>query len=137
MPREYNLQVPRRRPAAYLAHASTHIENENKPMGSRVRRKREDVERFAVYLPLQINRRNALNREVLSVAESDFKVGSQNFNAGSFIVRADGNSSDLKSRLQSAVEELGLNAYAFDQAFAWATPTSRRLIASTRSSRHR
>ncbi|MDT7542313.1 MAG: hypothetical protein QOE33_2217 [Acidobacteriota bacterium] len=52
----------------------------------------------------------------MSVAESDFKVGSQNFNAGSFVLRGEGNPSDLKSRLQSAVEELGLNAYAFDQA---------------------
>jgi hypothetical protein len=52
----------------------------------------------------------------MSVAESDFKVGSQNFNAGSFVIRSEGNSSDLKSRLQPAVEELGLNAYAFDQA---------------------
>ncbi|HEX8161149.1 MAG TPA: hypothetical protein VF538_04715, partial [Pyrinomonadaceae bacterium] len=52
----------------------------------------------------------------MSVAESDFKVGSQSFNAGSFVVRAEGNPPDLKSRLQSAVEELGLTAYAFDQA---------------------
>jgi hypothetical protein len=52
----------------------------------------------------------------MSVAESDFKVSSQNFNAGSFVVRADGNAADLKSRLQSAVEELGLTAYAYDQA---------------------
>jgi hypothetical protein len=52
----------------------------------------------------------------MSVAESDFKVGSQNFNAGSFVIRADGNPSDMKSRLQTAVEESGLNAYAFDQA---------------------
>jgi hypothetical protein len=52
----------------------------------------------------------------MSVAESDFKVGAQNFNAGSFVVRAEGNAADLKSRLQAAVEELGLTAYAFDQA---------------------
>ncbi|MDT7604832.1 MAG: hypothetical protein QOF61_2829, partial [Acidobacteriota bacterium] len=52
----------------------------------------------------------------MSVAESDFKVGSQNFNAGSFIVRAEGNASDLKSLLQPAVEDLGLTAYAYEQA---------------------
>ncbi|MFL6228621.1 MAG: hypothetical protein ACJ741_07555, partial [Pyrinomonadaceae bacterium] len=52
----------------------------------------------------------------MSVAEGDFKMGSQNFNAGSFIVRAEGNPADTKSRLQAAVEELGLTASAFDQA---------------------
>jgi hypothetical protein len=52
----------------------------------------------------------------MSVAESEFKVGSQNFNAGSFVIRGEGNPSDLKSRLQTAVEDLGLTAFAFDQA---------------------
>ncbi len=52
----------------------------------------------------------------MSVAEAEFKVGAQEFNAGSFVVRAEGNPSDLRARLQSAVEELGLTAHAFDQA---------------------
>jgi hypothetical protein len=60
--------------------------------------------------------RYRLKEVKMSVAESDFKVGSQNFNAGSFVIRGEGNPSDLKSRLQTAVEELGLNAYAYDQA---------------------
>ncbi|MBA3715417.1 MAG: hypothetical protein H0W76_23675 [Pyrinomonadaceae bacterium] len=51
----------------------------------------------------------------MSVAESDFKVGTQNFNAGSFIIRSDGNPADLRNRLQAAVEELGLTAVASDQ----------------------
>ncbi|MCA1612755.1 MAG: hypothetical protein LC800_01110 [Acidobacteria bacterium] len=52
----------------------------------------------------------------MGVAEAAFKAGAQEFNAGSFVVRAEGNPSDLRTRLQSAVEELGLTAHAFGEA---------------------
>jgi hypothetical protein len=52
----------------------------------------------------------------VAVAEAPFKVGNENFNAGSFVIRAEGNPGDLRNRLQAAVEELGLTAHAFDQA---------------------
>lgn len=51
----------------------------------------------------------------MSVAESEFKAGAQSFNAGSFVIRAEGNPRDLRERLGAAVEELGLVANAFDQ----------------------
>jgi hypothetical protein len=60
--------------------------------------------------------RYRLSNVKVAVAESAFKVGTQDFNAGSFVIRAEGNPNDLRSRLQSAVEELGLTAHAFDQA---------------------
>ncbi|HEX8179437.1 MAG TPA: M14 family zinc carboxypeptidase, partial [Pyrinomonadaceae bacterium] len=50
----------------------------------------------------------------LSVAEDAFKVGTQNFNAGSYIIKADGNPGDLRDRLEAAVVDLGLNAIAAD-----------------------
>ncbi|HST53121.1 MAG TPA: M14 family zinc carboxypeptidase [Pyrinomonadaceae bacterium] len=52
----------------------------------------------------------------MSVAEGAFKAGERNFNAGSFIIRNEGQSSDLRERLRSAVEELGLKANALDKA---------------------
>lgn len=51
----------------------------------------------------------------MTVAEASFKVGDKNFNAGSFIIKAEGNASDLQSRLTKEVAELGLNAVAVDQ----------------------
>jgi hypothetical protein len=51
----------------------------------------------------------------VSVAESEFKAGAQSFNAGSFIFRAEGNPANLRSQLEAAVTELGLNAFAFDK----------------------
>ncbi|HYH87153.1 MAG TPA: M14 family zinc carboxypeptidase [Pyrinomonadaceae bacterium] len=51
----------------------------------------------------------------MSVAESEFKVGAQAFNAGSFVIRGDGNPSNLRERLRAAVEELGLTATALEQ----------------------
>jgi hypothetical protein len=51
----------------------------------------------------------------MSVAESEFKVGAQNFNAGSFIIRTEGNPANLRSQLEAAVTELGLTAVAFDK----------------------
>jgi hypothetical protein len=49
----------------------------------------------------------------MSVAENSFKVGAQDFNAGSFIIRTEGNPADLRGRLEAAVVELGLNAFGF------------------------
>ncbi|HEX8455749.1 MAG TPA: M14 family zinc carboxypeptidase [Pyrinomonadaceae bacterium] len=46
----------------------------------------------------------------MSVAESAFKVGAQDFNAGSFIIRTEGNPADVRARLEAAVVELGLTA---------------------------
>jgi hypothetical protein len=46
----------------------------------------------------------------MSVAENSFKVGAQDFNAGSFIIKTEGNPADLRGRLEAAVVELGLTA---------------------------
>ncbi|HVI70308.1 MAG TPA: hypothetical protein VM656_02335, partial [Pyrinomonadaceae bacterium] len=51
----------------------------------------------------------------MSAAEDSFKVGEQQFNSGSFIVKKDGNPQDLTSRLESAVTELGLKAIGVDK----------------------
>jgi hypothetical protein len=51
----------------------------------------------------------------MSAAEDSFKVGEQQFNSGSFIVKKDGNPRDLTSRLESAVTELGLKAVGVDK----------------------
>ncbi|CAN5887482.1 M14 family zinc carboxypeptidase [soil metagenome] len=51
----------------------------------------------------------------MSAAEGSFKVGEQQFNAGSFIISSEGNSPDLRKQLESAVTELGLSARAVDK----------------------
>jgi hypothetical protein len=51
----------------------------------------------------------------MSVAEDPFKVGEQQFNAGSFIIRSEGNPGDLRRQLESAVTDLGLTARAVDK----------------------
>jgi hypothetical protein len=51
----------------------------------------------------------------MRAAEDSFKVGDQQFNTGSFIIKAEGNPSDLKQRLESAVVDLGLKAKAVDK----------------------
>jgi hypothetical protein len=51
----------------------------------------------------------------MSAAEDSFKIGEQQFNTGSFIIKQDGNSSDLRQRLQSAVSDLGLKAVGVDK----------------------
>jgi hypothetical protein len=45
-------------------------------------------------------------------AEDTFKAEDRNFNAGSFIIKTDGNPSDLRARLDSAASALGIAAYA-------------------------
>jgi hypothetical protein len=51
----------------------------------------------------------------IEAAEDSFKVGDRQFNAGSFIIKTDGNGSDLRQRLDAAVTELGLVAVAVDK----------------------
>jgi hypothetical protein len=49
----------------------------------------------------------------IAAAEMPFKVGDQQFNAGSFIIKADGD--ELRKKLEAAVMELGLTAMALDK----------------------
>ena len=51
----------------------------------------------------------------MSAAEEPFKHGDRQFNAGSFVIRGEGNPPDLRQRLEAAVTELGLTAHAFAQ----------------------
>jgi len=51
----------------------------------------------------------------INAAEDSFKVGDQQFNAGSFIIKSEGNASDLRAKLDAAVTELGLTAVAVDK----------------------
>ncbi len=51
----------------------------------------------------------------MSAAEDSFKVGDQQFNAGSFIIKTEGNSADLRQRLDAAVIDLGVTALAVDK----------------------
>jgi hypothetical protein len=51
----------------------------------------------------------------MSAAEDSFKIGEQQFNTGSFVIKQDGNPSDLRQRLQSAVTDLGLKAIGVDK----------------------
>ncbi len=48
----------------------------------------------------------------MSAAEEAFKEGDHTFNAGSFIIKAEGNPGDLRSRLEAAAGELGVQAIA-------------------------
>jgi hypothetical protein len=52
----------------------------------------------------------------MSAAEEPFKVGDRQFNAGSFVIRGEGNPADLRQRLEAAVAELGLTAHALERA---------------------
>ncbi|HEU4389714.1 MAG TPA: hypothetical protein VFV34_18055, partial [Blastocatellia bacterium] len=49
-------------------------------------------------------------------AEDSFKIGNQEFSAGSFIIKTESNPSDLRQRLESAVTDLGLTATAAEKA---------------------
>ncbi len=51
----------------------------------------------------------------IDAAEDSFKLGDRQFNAGSFIIKSDGNGRDLRQRLDAAVTELGLVATAVDK----------------------
>jgi hypothetical protein len=52
----------------------------------------------------------------MQAAEDSFKIGNREFNAGSFIIKAEGNPADLRARLAKEIAELGLTAYAVDKA---------------------
>jgi hypothetical protein len=51
----------------------------------------------------------------MSAAEDSFKIGEQQFNAGSFIIKTAENPTDLKRQLENAVTELGLKAQGVDK----------------------
>lgn len=51
----------------------------------------------------------------IAAAEETFKIGERQFNAGSFLVKTEGNPTDVRQRLETAVKELGINAYAVDR----------------------
>ena len=50
----------------------------------------------------------------MNAAEAPFKIGDKQFNAGSFVIKADGNPADLRQQLNAAAGELGLTAFAVD-----------------------
>src|SRR5262249_29043148 len=49
-------------------------------------------------------------------AEDTFKVGDQQFNTGSFIIKTEGNPADLRAQLDAATADYGLNAVAVEKA---------------------
>jgi hypothetical protein len=49
-------------------------------------------------------------------AEDAFQDGGHRFNAGSFIVKTDGNPADMRARLSAAASELGVPVFAAAQA---------------------
>jgi hypothetical protein len=51
----------------------------------------------------------------VSTAEAPFKVGDKNFNAGSYIIAAEGNPGDLADKLSKEVTALGLTATAVEK----------------------
>src|SRR5207247_8466410 len=51
----------------------------------------------------------------IDAAEDAFKVGDQSFNAGSFIIKTEGNPAGVRQRLDAAVADLGLTALAVDK----------------------
>jgi hypothetical protein len=51
----------------------------------------------------------------ISAAEDMFKVGERSFNAGSFLIKAEGNPADLDARLRKEVTELGIAATAIEK----------------------
>ncbi len=50
-----------------------------------------------------------------SSAESTFKIGEKNFNAGSYIIKAEGNPADLFDRVKREASDLGLSVTAVDK----------------------
>src|SRR5829696_830295 len=51
----------------------------------------------------------------MSAAEDSFKIGDQQFNTGSFIIKQEGNPANLRQLLEPAVTELGLKAIGVDK----------------------
>src|SRR5437868_4005885 len=50
-----------------------------------------------------------------SSAEAPFKVGDKNFNAGSYVIKAEGNPADFATRLKATAADLGLTVTAVDK----------------------
>ncbi|HKX83335.1 MAG TPA: hypothetical protein VJL58_03855, partial [Pyrinomonadaceae bacterium] len=51
----------------------------------------------------------------MSVAESQFKIGDKNFNAGSFVIKTEGNAGDIETQISKEATALGLTATAVDK----------------------
>jgi Zinc carboxypeptidase len=51
----------------------------------------------------------------MTTAEDSFKVGERNFNAGSFIIKAEGNPTDLDARLKKETAALGIKLLTVDK----------------------
>jgi hypothetical protein len=51
----------------------------------------------------------------MNAAEASFKIGEKQFNAGSFVIKSEGNPADLRQQLSAAIEDLGLTALAVDK----------------------
>jgi len=51
----------------------------------------------------------------IAAAEEGFSVGERSFNAGSFIIKSEGNPTDLDSRLKKEAADLGFTAIAVDE----------------------
>jgi len=51
----------------------------------------------------------------INAAEDSFKVGERPFNAGSFLIKSEGNPGDLDARLKKEVTDLGITAQAVDK----------------------
>lgn len=50
-----------------------------------------------------------------SSAQASFKIGDKNFNAGSYVIKADGNPSDVSDRVKKEASDLGLTVTAVDK----------------------
>lgn len=51
----------------------------------------------------------------MNATEAPFKIGDKQFNAGSFVIKADGNPADVRQQLDASISELGLTAWAVDK----------------------
>ena len=51
----------------------------------------------------------------MAAVEEPFKALGRDFNAGSFLIKSEGNPADLRARLERAASELGLTVYAVDE----------------------
>lgn len=51
-----------------------------------------------------------------AAAEAGFKAGGKDFNAGSYVIKAEGNPADAATRVAKTANELGLNVTALDKA---------------------
>lgn len=56
-----------------------------------------------------------LKKIKMFAAEEPFKALDRNFNAGSFIIKTEGNPSDVRKQVEQAASDLGLTVYAVDE----------------------